>query len=153
MKRTVSVLCLVLLLCVAACGGNASLNGKWWNSQSSDSQVEFIAGFIDCYSNDFGDKNNAFQESGYQYAPRITSYYEQHPEQIARPVTKVLFEVRSSKPPKPLEWRNLDGKTWVFQRRLLERNEGRRTDCFHSWLLSVLSYVPVFPAVAFSETV
>ncbi len=84
------------------------LDGKWWSSLYDQEQVEFLAGYIDCYGNDLGNKGT-FVESWYTYAPRITAYYENHPEWQTRPVTSVLFAVRSKTPPKPLR----GGEVWT----------------------------------------
>jgi hypothetical protein len=101
---------MVLLLGSVAVGQQQSrFDGAWWRTLSSDERVEFLAGYIDCYANDLGDKNNTFPESWYTYAPRITEYYDQNPAKLTRQVTSVLFNVRSKHPPKPQQ----GGETWT----------------------------------------
>lgn len=108
-------LCLSVLLVASCAAQNLKQDGKWWRDLSDGERVEFLAGFIDCYANDLGDKNNTFPESWYTYAPRISSYYQSHPQQLSHSVTQVLFKVRSVHPPKPPKdgevWR---GKHWFF---------------------------------------
>ncbi len=112
-----SLLCICLLaLLVAPCAAqNSKQDGTWWRDLSDGERVQFLAGFIDCYANDFGDKNNTFPESWYTYAPRISNYYESHPKLVTRPVSRVLFEVRGTHPPKLAQggevWRE---KHWFF---------------------------------------
>jgi hypothetical protein len=70
--------------------------------------VEFVAGYVDCYAGEVGNWKT-FTESWYAYAPRISRYYDQHPDMLSRPATGVLYEVRSKNPPKPLK----GGETWT----------------------------------------
>jgi hypothetical protein len=99
----------LLLLSLAAAQQSRKLDGKWWLSIGADERVEFLAGYIDYYANDFGDKNRTFPESWYTYAPRITRYYTQNPQRVTRQATTVLFDVRSKNPPKPQK----GGEVWA----------------------------------------
>lgn len=96
------------LLSYPALAQTPNFDGNWWRDLHDGERVEFLAGFIDCYTNDFGD-NRTFLESWYTYAPKITKYYDSHPKKIARLVIRVLFDVRSPHPPKPLE----GGEVWT----------------------------------------
>src|SRR5512146_258792 len=91
------------LLSYSASAQTPKFDGNWWRDLHDGERVEFLAGFIDCYANDLGDKNNTFPDSWDTYAPRITRYYDAHPQKITRPVIRVLFDVRSPHPPKPPE--------------------------------------------------
>lgn len=97
------------LLFVPTSAQTRKFDGNWWRDLHDGERVEYLAGFIDCYANDLGDKNNTFPESWDTYAPRITQYYESHPQKVARPVIRVLFDVRSPHPPQPLE----GGEVWT----------------------------------------
>ena len=103
------LICFLALLPRASGQQIPRLDGHWWQTLYENEKVEFVAGYIDCYANDLGDKNNTFPESWDTYAPRITNYYGDHPEAANRLVTKVLFDVRSKRPPKPQE----GGETWT----------------------------------------
>jgi hypothetical protein len=107
--RIARLLMMVFLFASVAVGQQPKLDGAWWRTLSSEERVEFLAGYIDCYANDFGDKNNTFPESWYTYAPRITQYYDQNPPKLTRQVSSVLFGVRSKLPPKPQK----GGETWT----------------------------------------
>jgi hypothetical protein len=106
-----AIICTFLLVSVIACAAaqqKPTLDGNWWVTLRSGDRVQFVAGYIDCYANDFGDKNNTFPESWYTYAPRITRYYERQPASKNQSVAEVLFQVRSTHPPKPQK----GGETW-----------------------------------------
>lgn len=109
MRTLLYGLCLLALLVVPCAAQNSKQDGAWWRDLSDGERAQFLAGFIDCYANDLGDKNNTFPESWDDYAARISKYYDSHPQQLARPVTSVLFDVRSKHPPKPLE----GGEVWT----------------------------------------
>lgn len=97
------------VLFVPASAQTHKFDGNWWRDLHDGERVEFLAGFMDCYADDLGDVNKTFTESWYTYAPRITQYYESHPQKIARPVIWVLFDVRNPHPPKPLD----GGEVWT----------------------------------------
>lgn len=100
---------ITVLLFIPAPAQTAKFDGNWWRDLHDGERVEFLAGFIDCYANDLGDKNDTFPDSWDTYAARITQYYDSHPQKVARPVIGVLFDVRSPRPPKPLE----GGEVWT----------------------------------------
>jgi hypothetical protein len=85
------------------------LDGSWWLSHDNYDRIQFVAGYIDCYANDLGDKNNTFPESWDTYAPRITNYYEQNQQHRSRSIGSVLFDVRDKYAPKPQS----GGETWT----------------------------------------
>jgi hypothetical protein len=110
MIQPIARMLLATLLGAIAVGQQTkSLDGHWWQTLDNDERVQFLAGFIDCYVYDFGDRNNTFPESWYTYAPRITQYYQQPNSQVSRSVTSVLFDIRSKHPAKPLP----GGETWT----------------------------------------
>jgi hypothetical protein len=106
--RLVVFFVLNVLLVVPASAQTPKFDGNWWRDLHDGERVEFLAGFIDCYANDLRDKNNTFPDSWDTYAPRITHYYDSHPQKTARPVIRVLFDVRSPNPPKP----TAGGEVW-----------------------------------------
>lgn len=109
--KTAALHAILLLILVPLAIGQQTpkLDGNWWRALYENERVEFTAGYVDCYANDFGDKNNTFPESWYTYAPRITNYYKDHPDSTNRLAANVLFDVRGKYPPKALE----GGETWT----------------------------------------
>lgn len=109
MRTVRSAVPILLLLGLAAAQQSRKLDGNWWLSIEANERVEFLAGYIDCYTSDFGDKNRTFPESWYAYAPRITRYYTQNPQKVTRRASSVLLDVRSKTPPKPQK----GGEVWT----------------------------------------
>lgn len=101
--------CWLAIMPIALAQQKPRLDGAWWRQLYPNEKVEFVAGYIDCYADDLGDKNNTFRESWYTYAPRITDYYEKNPTSTNRLASSVLFDVRSPHPPKPPK----GGETWA----------------------------------------
>ena len=111
MKAPFLVVELLLLVSLTVGQRAPESDGRWWLSKGNDERVEFLAGYLDCYVNNFGD-TKTFTESWYTYEQRITRYYQQNPHGVARHVTSVLFDVRSENPPKP----HKDGEVWIEKR-------------------------------------
>ena len=103
------ILLVTLLGALAFAQRTTSLDGQWWLGLNDGEKTHFLAGFIDCFSNDVGDRNKTFPESWYTYARRITQYYQGPNSQVTRGVTSVLFDIRSKHPAKPA----VGGESWT----------------------------------------
>lgn len=92
------------LLCLLSLGvaniesrTNDGYDGKWWLSIGKKQREGFIDGYIACYSYDVRGLIRFAYESGQTYAPRLTDYLSNHPEEEGKPVEQTLWKI--AKPP------------------------------------------------------
>jgi hypothetical protein len=90
MKRV--ILCILFISSFSACAEETSYDGKWWNSVSKDQRTEFIAGYIDCASDDAGQLNLA-NASWNLLEPKITKFYRENASNLMKPVITVLLQI------------------------------------------------------------
>jgi hypothetical protein len=105
---------LLVLIPAAAQGTHRSATEEWWKSAPNGEQISFVDGFLDCFVYDSGSGKNGLNITSGFWAPKITAFYQEHPNEMATPIANVLAKLIQSSQGSP---RRTDGETAVLRGR------------------------------------
>jgi hypothetical protein len=73
-----------------AASAQSTHDRAWWESTGKDERTQFVAGYLDCATDDHGNTNLA-EAQWNRIEPEITRYYASHPQMTRRTVPSLIL--------------------------------------------------------------